>query len=208
MELEQRVQVLEQEVQILKSQIQAALLEIQELLLSQEHPSLHSVDPDIPTRAFAEAETLPAPPVRRVSLNPNAEVAATVPPTPPPAPPPQASAEASPDWTKMAKLEKWASEKVQQVGAKKTREMIKLYAEQGRFNRHVRDQLLRFVAIYEEDEAPSPKHISAKENPAIKHVPPMPPTTNHETDSAQKLVLRLIAGVQNVGIQPMRRKNG
>ncbi|MDX1992611.1 MAG: hypothetical protein SF029_09485 [bacterium] len=266
MDLEQRVKVLEEEIQILKGQIQASLLDIQEQLLNGAHPTLrtsNSDNPDDPapqhrpsvvsftttpveaTAASNPAPEAPLPSVRKVTsvdqLGTGWQEETSLAPTPA-APKTARKSSAAPaskevDWTTLAALEGWASEQVGRIGARRTRELIRRYAEEGRFNRKVRDDLLRLVATYEEVIAErdsretavvsartktAPEQPTAKKSGAAvpvqitpapqKPTPKTPARTTAEVEKVEgrsQMVLRLIAGVHNAsaGVQ-WRKRNG
>jgi hypothetical protein len=107
------------------------------------------------------------------------------------------------DWASLALLESWTSRQVQESGARRTRELIQMYAVQGRFDARIRDALLQLVTIVSEDgELPTA-------------LPGTRAPTRSATDSQtaaqgdlppQNMILKLIAGVQNAGTHTGRRK--
>lgn len=220
MDAEQRIAALEQELEILKNQIQATLLTIQEQLLSQSYPALRGETPvaSKPTAVFngMETETTEAPPatVKRVSLNPGTGLSGerTVEETQP-----------SKDWQLLTRMESWASQKIEKIGLKRTREMIRLYAQQGRITPQLESELLKFIAIYDTNE-PSPhpprtvgemprtKSSNAKTVPAASIAPfidhPVEAAGQDEDFEKHRTILKLIAGVQNIGISSERKKRG
>jgi hypothetical protein len=108
------------------------------------------------------------------------------------------------DWASLALLESWASRKVGELGARRTRELIKMYAVQGRFDAKIRDALLQLVVIVSgEGEPPAaqpgsralPQPASASRTGTQDELPP------------QNMILKLIAGVQSAGTHKGRRKN-
>lgn len=207
MDLEQRVQALEQEVEILKNQIQVTLLAIQEQLLNQRYPTLHGEELAANTSETVTQEQTAAPLVKRVSLNPTAPTPQMTAPSPF-----MNDAETQPakDWSVIARLEKWAVEKIERIGEKRTRELIKLYAKQGRISPQIYEQLMQFVSIYETGEPHKATGTFAAVPPNGKVVAgsgrnlPMRADSlaierssgNHHEDEKRALVMRLIAGLQ------------
>lgn len=146
--------------------------------------------------AFGEAPAMPSP-VKRVSFNqiedepdepdepaePAVKVNAVRPgqpaqrPARKPEPPPPARQEttnaASPNWSNMADMEEWTIGKIEKMGVKRTRDLIKMYADKGRFTDEIRDMLLQFVMLYAEDH-----------RPAYRQEPPPPPVPNREARRA------------------------
>jgi hypothetical protein len=108
------------------------------------------------------------------------------------------------DWASLALLESWTSHKVQELGARRTRELIKMYTVQGRFDAKIRDALLQLVTIVSEEGGPPADQLDSRAFPqpvAASHTGPqaeLPP---------QNMILKLIAGVQSAGTHKGRRKN-
>ncbi len=211
MDLEQRVQALEQEVEILKNQIQVTLLAIQEQLLNQRYPTLRgealAESADVSENAAQEQPAASL--VKRVSLNPAV-------PTPQPAAVntfnSDAETQPSKDWSIIARLEKWAVEKIEKIGEKRTRELIKLYAKQGRISPQIYDQLIQFISIYETGEPqkaglnsagmpPNGRIVAGNGRgiPARAESMYADRSAHTHDDEKRTLVLRLIAGLQNSG---------
>ena len=155
MELEQRVQAIEQELQILKNQIQAALLEIQEHLLTNAYPALRSEEQaPAPMRTQQVQRPAnedffddgPAPNVRKVSQN-AADTRGR-------ADNPPARRQSAPvntqeiDLTSLTELEDWTIQKIEQMGAERTRALIQVYSDKGRFTPEICEALLNFVDLY------------------------------------------------------------
>jgi hypothetical protein len=108
------------------------------------------------------------------------------------------------DWASLALLESWTSHKVQELGARRTRELIKMYTVQGRFDAKIRDALLQLVTIVsEEDEPPAaqPGSRALPQPASASH------TGTHGELPPQNMILKLIAGVQSAGTHKGRRKN-
>lgn len=106
------------------------------------------------------------------------------------------------DWATLEMLENWVGRKVQQFGTRHTRELIKAYAAQGRFDIRMKGALLQLVEI-----------ISMEDPPLAGSTPPVLPTTpkkraasDEEEEPPQTTILRLIAGIQNAGTNTGRRK--
>lgn len=90
----------------------------------------------------------------------------TPPPTlryaaPEPAPRP-ANVEATPqrtapetDWSTMSELEEWASEKVKEMGTKRTRKLIEMHYRKGHFDDNAKEMLLGLISLYEEETPPN-----------------------------------------------------
>ncbi len=207
MDLEQRVQVLEQELEVLKNQIQATLLEIQGQLSTNTYPSLRAEETPSSPRSTTSAPPTgrPAyrqlstdairaespddheePPslVRKVSLN---ALAADEPAQM--AAPLQQSSEIT-EWSTLEELEQWTSQKVKEIGIGRTRKLIELHSQKGLFSDDVKDILLQFVSLYEDEMPPhnrgSNTHARqpapsrpASQKPAVRKQPaptrPQPP---------------------------------
>ncbi|MBI5958727.1 MAG: hypothetical protein HY866_08330 [Chloroflexi bacterium] len=109
------------------------------------------------------------------------------------------------DWASLSLLESWAEQKVQQIGAKHTKELIKAYAAQGRFDSKMKEALLQLVTIISsEDDLPLAPYTPPADPP--KHGATSQPDADTE-QLPQNLILKLIAGVQNAGTNTTRRKN-
>lgn len=199
MKLEQRVQALEQEVQslqnelqLLKNQIQATLLDIREQLLTNAYPSLRAdqlppagppslakvvtsarVQPAGESSQAYEEET-PAPTVRRVSLNDNGKASAVT-ATPIIAPPhPNGNNHNQPpsgetDWSNFDQIEEWTLNNLEKLGVARTRRLVELYAEKGRFSPEIRDTLLHFIGVYEDELESAPPTYPAVPNGKGSH---------------------------------------
>lgn len=177
MDLEQRVETLEQELQILKNQIQTTLLDIQEQLLTNAYPSLRAEDmmPEsttppsskngapITTLSFnaprdefhggMSEDNQSVPSVRQVSLNDLGPVDETRKPTVPKAgPTPQPTASDNEHWQNIEALEEWATDKMKTIGLKRTKKLVKMYAEQGHFSAEEEQTLLQFVSLFEHEQ--------------------------------------------------------
>jgi hypothetical protein len=133
----------------------------------------------------------------------------------------------------LAELEQWAGQKVEQVGVERTRALIRMHAEHGRFDEDVMAALLRYVASLEalNDVPPAPVKLGAparlrRPEPPLPvrpepATPPVPVSAQVEAEvgpepeeppaapnePTQNVVLRLIAGVQNIGVGSLRKKN-
>lgn len=175
--LEQRIQALEREVQLLKGQIQATLLEINEQLLSQAYPTLMGGDAAPVTPAVPPVvapQSAPSTRVRQFSLTDEAAddepsqiqvkpVAASNGRRSRPAEldcdgadsfaPAQrlSSIDSSSPGRDWIELEQWVTQKVEKLGARRTRNLIDLYTEQERLTRRERALLLEFLYVYVDD---------------------------------------------------------
>ena len=181
MDLERRVEALEKELQILKAQIQTTLLDIQEQILTNAYPTLRAENaaPERPVAPAAapitilsanpEAAAQPAHvaqspadedtglKVRKVTLNNLDDLPAELPAREQPARrEPSVQAVQDLDMTALSRLEDWATEKLEHMGVARTKQLIRMYAEQGRFSPDVEATLLKFVSIYEETTGPLP----------------------------------------------------
>lgn len=170
MDLEKRVQELEQELLILKNQIQTTLLDIQGQLLTQTYPALRSNAPTqpaaVPTPESTHHQAAPVssytpPPandspadtgtikVRKVSLNdvmPQAQE-----------PPRQPEPEYEPDEiADTDQYRRWVMEQLQETGVKRTRDLIRNYAQEGLIPPEIRDELLQITAQYAAKNQPKP----------------------------------------------------
>ncbi len=194
MDVDDRVKALEEEVLILKNQIQATLLEIQELMLKQTHPSLQMVEapkeaqaaPAVTPVVLVQDERTTNAPLKLVSPSPaqqpQAPQAQSSAPTAPlnRARAAQAQRQAAqaaqpqsnlPNWANPEKLEKWTREKIAKLGTARTRDLINLYADDGRYERSIQEHLLALVDAYEKQSMPPARNTGEQRRTA-----PMPPT--------------------------------
>ncbi len=187
-----------------------------------------------------------------MTVTPNPRRAAPVPP-PTPEPKPEPMQIVRSDWTEWdesqpqqqkkndkhewIELENWVGQKVEQLGIKRTRELINVYMRQERFTRQERDLLLQFVNAYDTVEGPAETPPSTVISSAIKSKPvPERPTivpqtravveeirdelrhkhtangrrseVHYEISEQQQLVLRLIAGILSAGDEISNSSNG
>ncbi|MBZ0275990.1 MAG: hypothetical protein K8I60_07595 [Anaerolineae bacterium] len=170
MDLEKRVQELEQELLILKNQIQTTLLDIQEQLLTQTYPALRSSAPTQPAAVpmpesthhpVAPVSSYTPPPVndspadtgtikvRKVSLN---DVLPQV-QEPPRQPEPEYELDEVDDTDQ---YRRWVMEQLQETGVKRTRDLIRNYAQEGLIPPEIRDELLQITAQYAAQNQPKP----------------------------------------------------
>jgi archaellum component FlaD/FlaE len=111
-------------------------------------------------------------------------------------------------------LAEWVQNKVEQVGVNRTWELIQLYAQKGRITPEVRDMLLGALSAYGQyDPDTSPETFqdysmqqdqSARSGSAASSSPVS--EDGEPGEVTQRLVLKLIAGVQNAGAGIGRRK--
>lgn len=169
MSLEKRIEVLEQELTLLKNQIQATLLEIQEAVLAQKHAQLRGdvsqagpqeLDAYAPasefTASYQQAErpheaTISNPRhLRQVSLK-DEESSPKTPPFEETAP---ADNSATMDWQTLTELEDWVTAKIEKMGVKRTRQLVKMYTQEGRFTPEIARMLRQFISLHDNDAAP------------------------------------------------------
>lgn len=170
--LEQEMEILKNQIQVTLLDIQEHVLTNRyPSLRAEEAPSRpqtahNGAAPQVPTanpmmapiqavRTVGSAEILDdsqdgnsAPvSVRKVAFEPPAPTEPQVPvraPAPKRTPPPQQQA----DWDELSALETWTQKKLRKLGPERTRELIKIYADRGRFSSAVKDTLLGFVSVY------------------------------------------------------------
>ncbi len=114
------------------------------------------------------------------------------------------------DWASLALLESWAEQKVAQIGTKRTKDLIRAYASEGRFDAKMKDALLQLVTIIDSEDERAQAAASAQEPPVSSRASKRaaPAQASSESDPlSQHLILKLIAGVQNAGTKNGRRKN-
>jgi hypothetical protein len=102
---------------------------------------------------------------------------------------PRAQPESLPD------LDEWVRNKIEQVGVRRTLELIQLYSDENRITPETREQLLHIVAEARRNSAKRAHNVAQTEQPV-----------SNEEEESQKLILKLIAGVQNAGAGIGRRK--
>ena len=205
MDLEKRVEALEQEVEILKNQIQATLLDIQEQILTNAYPSLRSGTSTTADGLRGPDETRPSP---IKTFRPHEETGSDTPPMNgvtmtdvrkvsldaldrAPAPAPVAESQAKPvDWSTMDELEEWLSVKVEKIGPERTRQLIHMYHENGRFEADMVDTLIRFVDLYDgESNRPFEVEQAARPSP-----PPAPQPRPSAAPKPQARPRKAVAG--------------
>ncbi|MBL8116390.1 MAG: hypothetical protein J0L63_06660 [Anaerolineae bacterium] len=184
MDAEQRIQALEQELQILKSQIQVTLLDIQAYLLTNTYPNLRGNDSSPGTPKASSDDKLEDDSagikVNKVAAHPtlHQSMPEAIPAAKPAAPPPPPTP-VMPEVKEAASIdgqEQWVMQKVDQIGPARTRDLIQVYAESGRFTPEVADLLMRFLELYTEVDTPTlPTRPAAaparKSTAAVPHVP-------------------------------------
>ena len=115
-----------------------------------------------------------------------------------------------PDWTALNRLAEWVGGKVKQVGKRRARELIEANAQKGFYTEQIKSVLLQLVALYEGDGSVITRRVDAVleslAEPFAQETEKFAPNDYiHNVD--QNLVMRLITGLQNVGI-PERKKRG
>jgi len=113
------------------------------------------------------------------------------------------------NWQELHELEEWASQKVEQIGVKRTKKLISNYARQGRLTVEEKETLLKFVSVYG-NERRTKAHTS---NPRPVIVAKQANSTNgrfadNAEEPRQNLILRLIAGVQSAGAADRSKRHG
>lgn len=143
MALEDRVKALEQEMKVLKNEIQSTLLDIQEQVLIHRYPSLRA------------EESLPPEGVMR-SLESTSEERKGKPKEALTSPEGQLSSRSKKGVPRppFAELVGWVSDSVERIGGQRTREAIEIYANGGYLAPEVRDILLQFISLSDEEDAP------------------------------------------------------
>ncbi len=111
-----------------------------------------------------------------------------------------------PQPTSTPDLEEWVHNKIEQVGIRQTLELIQLYAEQKRITPEMREELLQFVAASRKNGANGTPALLSAAQSAIQPQPAALSEPGSADEEPQKLVLKLIAGVQNAGAGIGRRK--
>jgi hypothetical protein len=210
MDLEQRVETLEQELQILKNQIQTTLLDIQEQILTNAYPSLRAEEISPPpgmkssskngapittlsfntpstdeTQGAMSGDSGSIPNVRQVSLD-DLETDTRKPTSPKVSPTPQPTAGEQPlDWQVVEELEEWATDKVKNIGVKRTKKLVEMYAEQGRFSAAEEETLLQFVSLFEREQRQNSTHRDASRRQRKPKASEQPPRSKPATQSRQ-----------------------
>lgn len=108
------------------------------------------------------------------------------------------------DWVHINLLEEWTTSRVERLGPAHTRQLIRDFAEQGRFSLEVRNTLLQLVGIIASDEAKADQNTRRPTNGHSSSSRQKAPYNDEEDieveEESQNVVLRLIAGIQNLGI--------
>lgn len=123
----------------------------------------------------------------------------------------------------LSRMDAWVCNKIEHLGAQRTRSLIYTYAGQGRFNGPTTKALLQLVDAYEtenpapstHDREPAPRPAAARPTrqpdaePVRQHNaepdPALFDSMDGEGDAPRSMVLRLIAGVGNAGAGVFRR---
>lgn len=95
-----------------------------------------------------------------------------LPPTPRPTPPEPAARPTTKktNWSTLSELEAWASDKVKEIGTKRTRKLVEMHYRKGMFDDDAKEMLLGLISLYEEEKpASNTKRISAEQS-----LPPSP----------------------------------
>lgn len=137
--------------------------------------------------------------------------------------PPPAAADDTPiseaDWALLGQLEEWTIRRVNKFGPRRTREMIKQYAAEGRIAPTIKDSLLQLVSIVVGDTAlqgpngdyavpvREPGPPSQAVSPPPDEVSLQPPNGGDGEDVSPNLILRLIAGIATLGTNNSRSKD-
>jgi hypothetical protein len=74
------------------------------------------------------------------------------------------------DWSTLSELEEWATEKVKEMGPRRTRKLIEMHYRKGHFDDEVKEMLVGLISLYEEESAPS----QPKPAPVVKARPASP----------------------------------
>jgi hypothetical protein len=112
------------------------------------------------------------------------------------------------EWVNLEMLEEWVNKRVEKIGAKRTRALIKKYEADGRLSIKTRDVLLQLISIVGIEQTPEP--VQPPPPPTREHTPPpdLTPEVKKEEEPPHNTILKLIAGVQNAGASTRRKKNG
>ena len=176
MQLEDRIGVLEDEMKILKNEIQSTLVDIQEQVLVHYYPALRAEEPSpskeimeslrsMPSeRRRRELEETSAPPRARESsrgdimqslesISEERKGAAKDALTSAEGQPPSRSKKrvGRPPFVELAG---WVSDSVERIGGERTREAIEIYAKGGYLAPEVKDTLLQFISLSDEENPP------------------------------------------------------
>ncbi|NLF79252.1 MAG: hypothetical protein GX573_26455 [Chloroflexi bacterium] len=188
------------------------------------HPSLENARPQVDapcTRldpVYTEPEPDPAPPEYRAGPPSHRKNGTS--PQPKVTPfvvdddlPPAAAADNTPisrmDWATLEQLEQWTNRRLNQFGPRRTRELIKQYAAEGRIAPNVKDSLLQLVSIIAgetilPDRETPPLHQSV--SPDYTGALPQDVEDGAYETISPNLILRLIAGIASTGTGNSRSK--
>ncbi|MEW6580976.1 MAG: hypothetical protein AB1435_17525 [Chloroflexota bacterium] len=136
--------------------------------------------------------------------------------------PPPAAADDTPiseaDWAILGQLEEWTIRRVNKFGPRRTRELIKQYAAEGRIAPNIKDSLLQLVSIIVGETTlqssnggylvPAREPIPPKQadSPSYNGASPQPPQEG-DGDVSPNLILRLIAGIATLGTNNSRSRD-
>ncbi len=136
-------------------------------------------------------------------------------------PPPAAAADtpiSEADWAILSQLEEWTIRRVDKFGPRRTRELIKQYAAEGRIAPTIKDSLLQLVSMIVGESAlqgpngdlavpvrePGPPRQAGSPSPGGALL--QPPNDGDGEEVSPNLILRLIAGVSALGTNNSRSR--
>ncbi|NJL56501.1 hypothetical protein HC928_16005 [bacterium] len=79
------------------------------------------------------------------------------------------------DWQTLTELEDWVSSKIDKIGVKRTRQLIRMYTEEGRFTPEAARMLRQFIALHDNDAAPVEPQRHAPPRPKAPRAQPAAP---------------------------------
>ena len=227
--LEQEIEILKNQIQVTLLEIQEQVLnntypELREstprpapapqrAVLMPEPEVEYEPEPVYQTRSVSTVEPGFEPPANGHAQNGNHTIKVrqveTVGEAPPPRrraaapqmPPPSPQAVEETDWVNRVRLEEWTRAKLEKLGPKNTRKLLRQHVNEGRITAEVAQSLEPVIELYEASgSGKDKKGVKPQRQPEIPQEPDTTVTQNSaEDDSQQNLVLRLIAGINNAG---------
>ena len=177
MPLEDRISVLEDEMKILKNEIQSTLVDIQEQVLIHYYPALRAEEPSPSKEIMESLRSMPSErrkgePPKEISAPPRAresslegimqslesisEEGKGAPKDALTSPEGQLASRSKKgvDRPPFIELAGWVSDSVERIGGERTRETIEMYAKGEYLAPEVKDTLLQFISLSDEENPP------------------------------------------------------
>ena len=159
-----------------------------------EFSEMEPVDPVVyadmePVAPVAYADVKPVTPVAYAAE----EVAAPQPPSQP----------GHIDWATFTLLANWVSNSIEQMGVARTEKLVKVYATKELMSPDLTSALLEFISLHDEDGSlaqPGVENTIQRISDGLGTLPG-DEAYHQENDHTREMILRLITGIQNIGLE-------